>query len=257
MVRCMLKGKIFETSFQEEVEEGETKPESSSGTKLESEFEQGGGVKCMMNGVIYYPGTENVLEAEARRELAAAVRATKIIESHFDDLGRPRLKIVYVADIDDWDEPGKRCSEYIKTIVKAEKEKEKREGHPRPRLIFVAQDPDFWPGSEKDPDVMVRRAKKSRVASHKDFVVPLSPEEENYKRSYYFHDPKAREAQRMELERLAFMRCHDPSLPGTKFLLDNYSPEERDSVLDKYKQDPDLWKEWVRVSQLETTQTQQ
>ncbi|KAG8369520.1 hypothetical protein BUALT_Bualt14G0022100 [Buddleja alternifolia] len=230
MVRCMLKRKVYEIWADDE------------------ETEYGGGLKCMKNGVIYYAGADNVLEAEARREMRAAAWATKTVEDDFDDAGRARLKIVYVDS-----GPlssGSKASKHIDTIVKAEKEKEKKEGRRGPRLIFVKQDRDYWPGSETDdPDVMLRRAAKEKsmprpYVDHRDIYVPPLPEEEE-KTPAYFADSNARKVYRAKR---FFMRYLDPSMPGTKFILDSLPPSKVYSVINEYKEDPDLWKEWMRVS---------
>ncbi|KAG8369523.1 hypothetical protein BUALT_Bualt14G0022400 [Buddleja alternifolia] len=237
MVRCMLKRKVYEICPDDE------------------ETEYGGGLKCMMNGVIYYAGADNVLEAEARREMRAAAWATKTVEDDFDDVGRARLKIVYVDS-----GPlssGSKASKHIDTIVKAEKEKEKKEGRRGPRLIFVKQDRDYWPGSETDdPDVMLRRAAKEKsmprpYVDHRDIYVPPLPEEEE-KTPAYFADSNARKVYRAEAEKRFFMRYLDPSMPGTKFILDSMPPSEVYSVINKYKEDPDLRKKCrICASQVE------
>ncbi|PIN15989.1 hypothetical protein CDL12_11370 [Handroanthus impetiginosus] len=220
-----------------------------------------GVLKCMMNGIIYYPGMDKVIEAEAIREKGLAVQNTKIIEDYFDDFGRPRVKIVYV-DIGDLTSSHRQKAEFqasnhIHTIIKDEKEREEREGRPRPRLIFVKQDRDYWPRSEKDPAVMDRRAAKELRASHfcpwiepdeKLVWVPPTLEEEELVPPQS-SDAEVQRAYELEYERRNFLRYLDPALPGTKFIFDNLSKIERDNAIIAYMEDLDLWEKWMRISE--------
>ncbi|XP_059630661.1 uncharacterized protein LOC132273676 isoform X2 [Cornus florida] len=100
-----------------------------------------------------------------------------------------------------------------------------------PRMIIVTQDRDYWPGSEKDPEAMRRRAIKEKAFAeisqgrHMGYVRPgymlinVPPNlDDDYSdvcgRGLDFYD------------RAYCQRFFDPSLPGTKFILDNYDQKE-------------------------------
>ncbi|KAL3840809.1 hypothetical protein ACJIZ3_025400 [Penstemon smallii] len=237
MVRCILEGKMYETR-PELVEETETERKLGVGS---------GGLRCMMNGIIYYPGCKDSTEAWSKREIRAAARASKIIEDCFDYSGRAGLKIVYVDT--KWRYEPHKSYKHIETIVEVEKDKEVMEGRRGPRLVIVKQDRDYWPGSEKDDGVMDRRAAKERdfkackgygpTPDYRDVEVvnSLTGEEEEERAKIDTFDYIGHLM-------MTYKRYFDPSLPGAKVVIDNIGIELRGAFGDCMTI-PGLRTEWV------------
>ncbi|KAI8534673.1 hypothetical protein RHMOL_Rhmol10G0108700 [Rhododendron molle] len=88
------------------------------------------------------------------------VRSAMVEEKGLDEYNRPKLKIVYV-DPTGGDEIWVTWLQY-KFLDSETDAVEKEEGLclDRPRLIFVIQDKDFWPGTDSDPEAIERRLVK-------------------------------------------------------------------------------------------------
>ncbi|KAL3840959.1 hypothetical protein ACJIZ3_025550 [Penstemon smallii] len=224
MVKYRLNGQVYDTT-SETVEEME----------VDSKLLPGPKVKCMMNGKVYYPGSSSAA-AEENRKIRAAPPATKIIEDCYEN-GRPRVKIIYV-DVGYNRCKQKMAEKCIHKIEKGEMEKEITEGKPGPRLIFIKQDMDYWPGSEMDPCVMDRRAAKERAYSfykikpdYKEIHVPYVHEEvteepteefvENENLEVFYKRGTHVRPYYEKIIRECFATYFDPSLPGTKFIVEN------------------------------------
>ncbi|XP_058185655.1 uncharacterized protein LOC131302878 [Rhododendron vialii] len=87
------------------------------------------------------------------------------VEKGLDEYNRPKLKIVYV-DPTGGDETWVTGLQY-KFLDSETDAVEKEEGLclDRPRLIFVIQDKDFWPGTDSDPEAIERRLVKEEKKS--------------------------------------------------------------------------------------------
>ncbi|XP_058187341.1 uncharacterized protein LOC131304209 isoform X1 [Rhododendron vialii] len=88
------------------------------------------------------------------------VHSAMAVEKGLDEYNRPKLKIVYVDPIGG-DETWVTGLQY-KFLDSETDAVEKEEGLclDRPRLIFVIQDKDFWPGTDSDPEAIERRLVK-------------------------------------------------------------------------------------------------
>ncbi|KAG5528237.1 hypothetical protein RHGRI_028984 [Rhododendron griersonianum] len=88
------------------------------------------------------------------------VRSAMVVEKELDEYNRPKLKIVYVDPIGG-DERWVTLLQYRFLDVETDAvEKEEGLCLDRPRLIFVIQDKDFWPGTDSDPEAIEMRLVK-------------------------------------------------------------------------------------------------
>lgn len=162
---------------------------------------------------------------------------TKFIEVEFDNKGRPLLKIIY-QDAGDWSPEYVDHHEYFARMI-AIKE---RPWYTRmksfdpfigPRLIFVLQDKDFWPGSKSDPNAMKRRIWKEidYIKKKKRYPRRHRPDYKylSFSNEVDFIESESSEDGALILKQL-YALIYNPNLPGAKFVYENLNGNQRQEM---------------------------
>ncbi|KAK9275799.1 hypothetical protein L1049_023069 [Liquidambar formosana] len=155
---------------------------------------------------------------------------TKVVEDEQNEQGRPRVKIVYIDPLDWSYRAEKMIFEHRTMIQEVELEKAEElneqakpgEDFEPPRLIFVMQAQEYWPGSESNPEAMATCASKDKVFretgchpfgrafDYKRLTVATYVKCSGY--GYIVHQD--------------YFQCFNPNFPGYRFIIENYPESE-------------------------------
>ncbi|KAK9274951.1 hypothetical protein L1049_022208 [Liquidambar formosana] len=100
-----------------------------------------------------------------------------------------------------------------------------------PRLIFVLQAQEYWPGSESNPEAMAMRASKEKAfaeAGHEPFRGAF-----DYKRLTVATYIKC--SGYGYVSRRDYLQYFNPNLPGYRFIIENYPESEREGWRERYE----------------------